>query len=44
MPDVPYEMEHIMIHGVIPGMRNRLAKAGRQPERDHRSILTMGTG
>ena len=44
MPGVPYEMEHIMIHGVIPGMRNRLAKAGRQPEREHRSILTMGTG
>ena len=44
MPGVPYEMEHIMIHGVIPGMRKRLAKAGRQPEREHRSILTMGTG
>ena len=44
MPGVPYEMEHIMEHGVIPGMRDRLASAGRRPKREHRSILTMGTG
>ena len=44
MPGVPYEMEHIMQHGVIPGMRDRLAASGRQPQREHRSILTMGTG
>ena len=28
MPGVPYEMEHILTHGVIPGMRNRLAAEG----------------
>ena len=44
MPGVPYEMEHILTHGVIPGMRNRLAKAGRMPVGRTRSILTMGTG
>lgn len=44
MPGVPYEMEHILTHGVIPGMRNRLAAEGRMPVRAHRSILTMGTG
>ena len=44
MPGVPYEMEHILTHGVIPGMRNRLVAEGRMPVRAHRSILTMGTG
>ena len=42
MPGVPHEMEHILTHGVIPGMNSRLKEAGRLPERQHRSILTMG--
>jgi len=44
MPGVPYEMEHIMEHGVMPTMRSRLSDAGRFPQRGHRSLLTMGTG
>lgn len=44
MPGVPYEMEHILTHGVIPGIRKRLLEQGRLPRREHRSILTMGTG
>ena len=44
MPGVPYEMEHIMEHGVMPTMRSRLSDAGRLPQRGHRSLLTMGTG
>ena len=44
MPGVPYEMEHIMVHGVLPAMRVRLESEGRHPERAHRSLLTMGTG
>lgn len=44
MPGVPYEMEYIMEHGVLPAMRRRLAIEGRHPERAHRSLLTMGTG
>ena len=31
MPGVPYEMEHIMEHGVLPGMRDRMLQAGRLP-------------
>lgn len=44
MPGVPYEMEHIMLHGVLPRMRDQLKTEGRAPLREHRSILTMGTG
>jgi len=44
MPGVPYEMEHILTHGVVPEMRKRLVEQGRLPRREHRSILTMGTG
>ena len=44
MPGVPYEMEHILTHGVIPEMQKRLVMQGRLPRREHRSILTMGTG
>ena len=44
MPGVPYEMEHILTHGVVPEMRKRLVAQGRLPRREHRSILTMGTG
>ena len=44
MPGVPYEMEHIMEHGVLPGMRDRMLQAGRLPKRAHLSLLTMGTG
>ncbi len=44
MPGVPYEMEHIMEHGVIPAMRSQLELQGRLPKRGHMSLLTMGTG
>ena len=44
MPGVPYEMEHIMFHGVIPAMQARLQSEGRVSVREHRSVLTMGTG
>lgn len=44
MPGVPYEMEHIMTHGVIPSMQARLQAEGRSSVRAHRSLLTMGTG
>jgi nicotinamide-nucleotide amidase len=44
MPGVPYEMEYIMSHGVLPAMRSRLEAEGRLPVRAHRSLLTMGTG
>ena len=44
MPGVPYEMEYIMEHGVIPTMRARLERDGRRSKRAHKSLLTMGTG
>jgi nicotinamide-nucleotide amidase len=44
MPGVPYEMEYIMEHGVIPKMRSQLTALGVLPQREHRSLLTMGTG
>ncbi|MDA8695906.1 CinA family nicotinamide mononucleotide deamidase-related protein [Flavobacteriales bacterium] len=44
MPGVPYEMEHIMEHGVLPSMRDRMQQQGRLPKRAHKSLLTMGTG
>ena len=44
MPGVPYEMEYIMEHGVIPNMQMRLQRDGRLPKRAHKSLLTMGTG
>ena len=44
MPGVPYEMEHIMTRGVIPAMQARLQSEGRVSVREHRSVLTMGTG
>ena len=44
MPGVPYEMEYIMEHGVVPAVHARMQQQGRQPKRAHLSLLTMGTG
>lgn len=44
MPGVPYEMQHIMTHRVVPRMQARLQAEGRSTRRAHRSVLTMGTG
>lgn len=44
MPGVPYEMEHIMTHGVLPKVKEWMASQGRGSKRVHRSLLTMGTG
>ena len=44
MPGVPYEMKHIMEHGVLPGMRDWMQQEGRLSKRAHLSMLTMGTG
>ena len=44
MPGVPYEMQYIMEHGVVPAVRSRMQQQGRQSQRAHLSLLTMGTG
>lgn len=40
MPGVPYEMEYLMTHEVIPRLRNRFAL----PAIAHRTLLTVGEG
>ena len=42
MPGVPYEMEHIMSMGSFPACASVWQPDGNR--REHRSILTMGTG